>query len=365
MATETKAQAQTQAIDEAKLQEFMGRAVGDLGAGFTAALVVIGDKLGLYKAMAESGALTPAQLAERTGTVERYVREWLDNQAASGYVAYDPPSGTYRLTAEQSLAFAQEGSPVFLPGAFHIIAAAFAAEPRISEKFRTGGGLEWGEHHACLFEGTERFFRPGYAANLVSSWLPSLGAGTVEKLRKGASVADIGCGLGASTILMAQAFPNSRFIGFDFHEGSITKARSRAKAAGVEDRVRFEVARSTDFPGSRYDLIAHFDSLHDMADPLGAARRVREALAPDGTWMIVEPFANDRAEDNHNPIGRIFYGASTVLCVPNSLAQKGAAMGAQAGEARLRTVVETAGFGSFRRATQTPFNLVFEAKRAA
>ena len=362
MAAEAKVQAGE--IDEAKLGAFMGRAVGDMGAAFSAVLVVIGDKLGLYKALAAAGPLTPAELAGKTGTVERYVREWLDNQAASGYVAYDPPSGRYHLPPEQALAFAQEGSPVFLPGAFHIIAACFAAEPKIAERFRTGGGLEWGEHHQCLFEGTERFFRPGYAANLVSTWLPSL-TGVVEKLRKGATVADVGCGLGASTILMAQAFPASRFFGFDYHEGSITTARARAKAAGVEDRVTFSVARSTDFPGGRYDLIANFDSLHDMADPLGAARRVREALAPDGTWMIVEPFAGDRPEENHNPVGRVFYGASTMLCVPVSLAQRGPALGAQAGEARLRELVQTAGFAGLRRASQTPFNLVLEARRPA
>lgn len=364
MTTDTQENSQGAAIDEGKLQAFMGRAVGDLGAGFTAALVVIGDKLGLYKALAKEGPSTPAQLAAATGTVERYVREWLGNQAASGYVAYQPETGRYHLPPEQALAFAQEGSPVFLPGAFHIIAAAFAAEPRITERFRTGGGLEWGEHHPCLFEGTERFFRPGYAANLVSGWLPAL-HGVVDKLKKGGTVADVGCGLGASTILMAQAFPASRLFGFDSHEQSIAKARERAAAAEVTPRVKFEVCRATELPGAGYDLVANFDSLHDMADPLGAARRVREVLAPDGSWLIVEPFAGDRPEENHNPVGRVFYGASTMLCVPNSLAQRGPALGAQAGEARLREVVETAGFASFRRVAQTPFNLVFEARQGA
>jgi 2-polyprenyl-3-methyl-5-hydroxy-6-metoxy-1,4-benzoquinol methylase len=348
------------AIDETKLNEFMGRAVGDIGAALSAALVVIGDKLGLYKALA-TGAATPTELAKRTGTVERYVREWLNNQAAGGYVTYDPTSGSYSMTEEQQLALAQEGSPAFIPGAFQVIAACFAARDRVTECFRTGAGIEWGDHDPCLFEGTERFFRPGYAANLISSWLPAI-EGVVPALDRGALVADVGCGLGASTILMAQAYPRSRFIGFDCHRASIQTARERARQAGVDDRVQFEEARSTDYPGKGYDLVAHFDSLHDMADPLGAARHVRETLAPKGAWMIVEPFANDRVEQNFNPVGRVFYGASTVLCVPNSLAGKGPALGAQAGEARLREVALTAGFSGFRRATETPFNLVFEAR---
>jgi 2-polyprenyl-3-methyl-5-hydroxy-6-metoxy-1,4-benzoquinol methylase len=348
------------AIDETKLNEFMGKAVGDIGAALSAALVGVGDRLGLYKALA-TGAATPAELAKRTGTVERYVREWLNNQAAGGYVQYDAKSGTYSLPEEQALALAVEGSPAFIPGAFQIIAACFAAQDRIAECFKTGAGMEWGEHHPCLFEGTERFFRPGYAANLISSWLPAL-EGAVAKLRSGASVADVGCGLGASTILMAQSFPKSRFIGFDYHEASVRKAREKAREAGVDGRVSFEVARSTDYPGKGYDLVAHFDSLHDMADPLGAARHVRETLAPGGAWMIVEPFAGDKVEQNLNPVGRVFYGASTMLCVPVSLAGKGPALGAQAGEARLREVVLAAGFRAFRRATETPFNLVFEAR---
>jgi SAM-dependent methyltransferase len=349
------------AIDETKLNEFMGKAVGDIGAALSAALVVIGDKLGLYKALAKAGPSTPLELAAKTGTHERYVREWLGNQAAGGYISYDPKSARFSLPPEQAMALAEEGSPAFIPGAFQVIAAAFAAGEKIAERFRTGEGLEWGEHHACLFEGTERFFRPGYAANLVSSWLPAL-EGVVAKLNQGALVADVGCGLGASAILMAQAFPKSRFRGFDIHPGSIDLARERAKAAGVEDRVTFEVAKATDFPGSNYDLVAHFDCLHDMGDPLGAARRVREVLSPNGTWLVVEPFAGDKIEDNLNPVGRVFYGASTMLCVPNSLASQGPALGAQAGEKRLGEVVKAAGFRGFRRATETPFNLVLEAR---
>ena len=348
------------AIDEKKLNEFMGKAVCDIGAAISAALVGVGDRLGLYKALAQ-GPATPAALARRTGTVERYVREWLNNQAAGGYVGYDPASGTYSLSEEQALALAVEGSRAFIPGAFQVIAACFAAQERIAECFRTGAGMEWGEHQACLFEGTERFFRPGYAANLITSWLPAI-EGAVARLRKGALLADVGCGLGASTILMAQAFPGSRFIGFDYHEASVRKARERAREAGVDGRVSFEVARSTDYPGKGYDLVAHFDSLHDMADPLGAARHVRETLAPGGAWMIVEPFAGDHPEENHNPLGRVFYGASTLICVPVSLAGKGPALGAQAGETSLREVVRAAGFRGFRRAAETPFNLVFEAR---
>jgi SAM-dependent methyltransferase len=349
------------AIDETKLNEFMGKAVGDIGAALSAVLVVIGDKLGLYKALAKAGPSTAAELAAKTSTHERYVREWLGNQAASGYVAYDAKTARFSLPEEQAMAFAEEGSPAFLPGAFQVIAAAFAAGEKITERFRTGEGLEWGEHHACLFEGTERFFRPGYAANLVSSWLPAL-EGVVPKLKEGALVADVGCGLGASVILMAQAFPKSRFRGFDIHPASIELARERAKAAGVADRVTFEVAKATNFPGSNYDLVAHFDSLHDMGDPLGAARRVREVLSPGGTWLIIEPFAGDKLEDNLNPVGRVFYGASTMLCVPNSLASHGPALGAQAGEKRLREVVMAAGFRGLRRAAETPFNLVLEAR---
>jgi 2-polyprenyl-3-methyl-5-hydroxy-6-metoxy-1,4-benzoquinol methylase len=348
-------------VNEAKLQEFLGKAVGDIGAAMSAAHVVIGDKLGLYKAMAAAGPITPAELAQRTGTKERYVREWLNNQAAGGYATYEAASGRYTLPPEQAFALADDASPAFLPGAFQLILAALKAEPRIAENFRTGAGLDWRDHDPGLFEGTERFFRANYVGNLMSSWIPAL-EGVEEKLRAGAKVADIGCGHGASTLLMAQAFPQSKFIGFDYHQGSIEAARQRAKAAGLADRVTFEAARSTDYPGRDYDFVTHFDCLHDMGDPAGAARHVRETLAADGTWMIVEPFAGDHVQDNLNPVGRVYYGASTLICVPASLAHDGPALGAQAGEARLREVVTAGGFTRFRRATQTPFNLVLEAR---
>jgi SAM-dependent methyltransferase len=349
-------------IDEKKLNEFLGKVVGDVGAAMSAALVVIGDKLGLYRAMAEAGPVTPSELAKGTGTAERYVREWLHAQAASGYVAYDATSGRFSLPPEQAFALADDASPASVPGLFHVTAAMWHGEERMVENFRTGGGLAWGAQHPCLFEGTERFFRSGYIANLVNAWLPALD-GVTAKLERGAKVADVGCGLGASTILMAKAFPKSRFVGFDSHDRSIALARQRAKQAAVDDRVTFEVAKSTDFPGLGYDLVAHFDCLHDMEDPVGAARHVRETLAGDGTWMIVEPFAGDRPEENHNPVGRVFYSASTLLCIPHSLAHHGPALGAQAGEARLRELVVTeGGFGKFRRATETPFNIVLEAR---
>jgi SAM-dependent methyltransferase len=349
------------AVSEAKLNEFMGKAVGDIGSAMSAALVIIGDKLGLYKAMAGAGPLTPAELSRRTVTVERYVREWCANQAAGGYLTYDAASATYTLPEEQAFALADENSPAFLPGAFQIIAAAIRAEPRIADNFRTGDGLAWGEHHHSLFEGTERFFRPNYNANLITSWIPALD-GVQDKLHRGAKVVDVGCGHGASTILLAQAFPQSRFFGFDYHEPSIAVARQRAEKAGMADRITFATARSTDYPGQNYDLVAHFDCLHDMGDPVGAARHVRETLAADGTWMIIEPFAGDRVEDNLNPVGRVFYAASTLICVPSSLSERGPALGTQAGEAKLREVVTAGGFTRFRRATQTPFNLVLEAR---
>jgi 2-polyprenyl-3-methyl-5-hydroxy-6-metoxy-1,4-benzoquinol methylase len=351
----------TTTIDQKKLEEFMGRAVGDIGSGISAALVMIGDKLGLYKGLA-AGPATPAELAARTETTERYVREWLNNQAAGGYVTYDAKAKKYSLSPEQTMALADETSPAFLPGAFQVVAAAMRAEPRISNAFRTGAGLDWTEQDPILFEGTERFFRPGYIANLTTAWLPALD-GVEAKLARGATVADIGCGHGASTIVMARAYPKSKFVGFDYHAASIETARRRAREAGVADRVRFEVATAQDFPGTDYDLAACFDCLHDMADPAGAARHIRGALAKDGTWLLVEPFANDRVEENLNPVGRVFYGASTVFCVPCSLAGHGPALGAQAGEARLREiVVEGGGFSRFRRATETPFNLVLEAR---
>ena len=349
-------------IDEKKLNDFIGKVVGDVGAAMSAALVVIGDKLGLYKAMAKGGPVTPKDLAHATGTTERYVREWLNAQAASGYVAYDAATQRFSLTPEQAFAFADDTSPASVPGLFHVTAAMWHGEEKMAANFRTGAGLSWGDQHPCLFEGTERFFRSGYIGNLVSAWLPAL-EGVTAKLERGAKVADVGCGLGASTILMAKAYPKSRFVGFDSHDKSIALARQRAQESGVADRVTFEVAKSTDFPGRDYDLVAHFDCLHDMEDPVGAARHVKETIARDGTWMIVEPFAGDHPEANHNPVGRVFYSASTMLCVPHSLAHHGPALGAQAGEARLRAVVvDGGGFSRLRRATETPFNLILEAR---
>ncbi len=349
------------AVNEEKLHELLGRFVTDFGAAFHAGLVVIGENLGLYKALAQE-PLTSAELAKRTGTNERYVREWLNAQAAGGYVEYDAATNSYYLSDEQAFTLADEKSPAYLPGAFLVAVSALRAVPKITERFRTGEGLGWHEHDHGLFRGTELFFRPGYAANLMSSWIPALD-GVEEKLRAGAKVADVGCGLGASTILMAEAFPNSTFIGYDYHENSIAMARQRATDAGVSARVNFEVAKAKEYPGNDYDLVAFFDCLHDMGDPAGAARHVRESLASDGTWMVVEPFANDHISENLNPVGRAFYSASTLICTPASLSQEvGLALGAQAGEARLREVVTAGGFTRFRRATQTPFNLIFEAK---
>jgi ubiquinone/menaquinone biosynthesis C-methylase UbiE len=349
-------------IDEAKLNEFMGKAVADMGAAIHAVMILLGDRLGLYKAMADGVALSSAELGERTGLHERYVREWLNANAASGYVLYDAATKKYILPPEQALALAIEDSPVYLPGMFQILSACFHDAGKIETAFRTGEGMGWHEHHHDLFHGTERFFRPNYNANLISSWIPSLD-GVEDKLRRGAKVADVGCGLGASTILMAKAYPQSRFHGFDYHEGSIEIAREQAGKAGVSDRIRFEVAAGKSFPGTDYDFITFFDCLHDMGDPAGAAAHVRKTLAPDGTWMIVEPYAEDAPEANHNPVGRIFYSASTMLCVPASMAQEtGAALGAQAGEQKIREVVTSGGFSRFRRASQTPFNLVFEAR---
>jgi SAM-dependent methyltransferase len=350
------------AIDEAKLEEFMGRAVVDMGAVISAPLFVIGEKLGLYKAMAGAGPLSSKELAERTGVAERSVREWLANQAAGGYVAYDSASDRYTLPDEHALALADEGSPFYILGVYDLIASLYADEEKIVEAFRSGDGMGWHEHDPRLFSGTERFFRPGYRAHLVSEWIPAL-KGVKEKLERGAKVADVGCGLGASTIIMADAFPNSRFYGFDYHPVSIERARQAASAAGVADRVTFEVAAAKDYSGGDYDLVTVFDCLHDMGDPVGASAHVLETLAPDGTWMIVEPFAGDRVEENLNPVGRIFYGASTVICTPASLSQEvGLALGAQAGEERLGEVIKQGGFTHVSRATETPFNLILEAR---
>ncbi|KRA72971.1 SAM-dependent methyltransferase [Lysobacter sp. Root667] len=346
-------------IDEARLNEFLGRAVGDLGASISATLMLVGDQLGYYRALAKE-ALSPAELASRTGTNERYVREWLGNQAAGGYVEYDAGNGRYSLSEEQALCLADPGGPVDLPGAYSIVEAAFHALERTKDNFRTGAGMEWGEHHPCLFQGTERFFRAGYNAHLLNEWLPALD-GVLDKLRQGAKVADVGCGHGASTTLMAKAFPNTSFIGYDYHAASIETARRRAQDAGI-DNAYFEVADASSYTGRNFDLIAFFDCLHDMGDPVGAARHARQALKPDGHCLLVEPFAGDRVEDNLNPVGRVYYGASSQICVPVSLARNGPALGAQAGEARLQQVMSEGGFSRFRRATQTPFNLVLEAR---
>ncbi|WP_418003533.1 class I SAM-dependent methyltransferase [Mycobacterium sp. PDNC021] len=347
-------------VDEAKLNEFLGMAIGDMGAAMSASLVLIGDRLGLYKALA-AGPLTSTQLAEKTGTVERYVREWLSNQAAGGYVQFDADSATWSMSPEQASCLADPNGPVDIPGAYNIIEAVFHVLDRTTENFKSGGGLEWGEHHPCLFAGTERFFRAGYNAELVSSWLPALD-GAVERLRSGGKVADVGCGHGVSTILMAQTYPNSTFIGYDYHPESIHVAAEHAEEAGVTNAL-FEVADATGYADMDFDLIAFFDCLHDMGDPVGAMQHTRAALKSDGIAMIVEPFANDHVQDNMNPVGRMMYGASSQICVPVSLARNGPALGAQAGEARLRDViVDQSGFTQFRRATETPFNLVFEAR---
>ena len=346
------------AIDQAKLNALLGRAVVDIGANFHAALVITGDKLGLFRAMRELGPTIPADLAKRTGTHERYIREWLSAMAAGGYITYESATEEFSLSEEQAVALLDAD----LPGAFLLAQATVKSEPRITDAFRTGKGVGWHEHDPALFEGTERFFRPGYAVNLVPTWIPAL-EGVQARLEKGGRVADVGCGHGASTILMAKAFPASRFVGFDYHEGSIEWARAAAKREGLGDRVTFEVASAKNYPGTNYDLVAFFDSLHDMGDPVGVGTHVRGSLGPNGTWLLVEPFAHDRLEDNLNPVGRLYYAASTMLCTPNSLAQEvGTALGAQAGEARLRQVATKAGFTRFRRAAETPFNLVFEAR---
>jgi SAM-dependent methyltransferase len=349
-------------LDQAKLDAFMGKMLNDMGATATAALVLIGDKLGLYKALAVTGPATPKALAEKTGTAERYVREWLAAQAAAGYVQYHAENGTYSMTPEQAVALADESSPAFVAGAYDVLQAMFLDEPKITSAFKSGSGVGWHEHSACLFRGTERFFRPGYAANLVQNWLPALD-GVVDKLKRGAKVADVGCGHGASTVVMAKAFPKSKFVGFDYHGPSVERAKQSAKEAGVGDQCTFEVAPAKSYPGNAYDLVALFDCLHDMGDPVGAAKHIRESLAPDGTFLLVEPAAADTVEGNLNPVGRMFYAASTMLCVPASLSQEvGMALGAQAGEARLREVVTAGGFKRFRKAAATPFNLVFEAR---
>ncbi|MFY9805441.1 MAG: class I SAM-dependent methyltransferase [Candidatus Acidiferrales bacterium] len=351
-----------QPVNEAKLHEFMMKAVGEMGAAMNTALILIGDKVGLYKAMAGSGPMTSQELAAKTSTTERYVREWLAAQAAGGFVTYDAATGKYTLPPEQAMALADENSPVFLPGYFQIVEASMKSVAKITDAFRSGKGVGWHEHDPGLFPGVERFFRPNYRAHLIKEWIPALGD-TEAKLKAGGRVADIGCGLGTSTILMAQAYPNSNFVGFDYHARSIELAREAAAKAGVADRVKFEVAPAKEFSGKGYHLVTFFDCLHDMGDPEGAARHVRETLDPNGAWMIVEPFANDKLEDNLNPIGRVFYAASTMLCTPASLSQEvGLGLGAQAGEGRLSKILKAAGFTRVRRAAETPFNIVLEAR---
>jgi SAM-dependent methyltransferase len=350
------------ALDPDKLMQFVFRAVDEVGATLNAALVVMGDKLGYYRTLAADGPLTAAELADRSGTALPYAREWLNAQAAGGYLTYDPATQRFTLPPEQAMAMTDENSPAYLPGFFQIALGTVHDTNQIVEIARSGAGFGWHQHGSDVHVGCERFFRPGYQANLIDGWLPALD-GVVEKLTRGAQVADIGCGHGASTILMAQAFPHSTFVGFDYHPESIATARERAAGAGVGDRVRFEVAGATAFGGSGYDLVAMFDCLHDMGDPVGAARHVRQAIAPDGTWLLVEPMAGDRLEDNLNPIGRAYYGFSTLLCTPHSLSQDvGLALGTQAGPARLRDVTTAGGFTRFAEVAQTPFNQVLEVR---
>jgi ubiquinone/menaquinone biosynthesis C-methylase UbiE len=349
-------------LDEAKLNEFIGKAVNEWGAAQGALLILVGDKLGLFKAMAGTGALTPEELAKKTGTHPRIIKEWLAAQAAGGFVTYNPASGTYTLPEEQAFALADENSPAYIAGGYQILAGLFKDEEKIIQAFRTGKGLGWGDHHHYLFEGTERFFKPNYAANLTTNWIPAL-EGVEDKLKmRGAKVADVGCGHGVSTILMAKAYPNSQIVGFDYHRPSIEWATKKAEKEGLKN-ITFEVAGATDYPGDDYDLVTFFDCFHDMGNPSAAARNVLQTLKKkDGTWMLVEPFANDKLEDNLNPIGRIFYSGSTMICVPASLNENGPALGAQAGEEKIREVVTSAGFSKFSRATQTPFNIIYEAR---
>lgn len=350
-----------QDLDPARLDSILGQLVTDMGAAMNGALVLIGVDLGLWRALDDHGPATSTQLAERTGLRERYLREWLSAQAGSGYLLHDPDTGTFTLPPEHALALARQDSPVYMAGGFHLIGSVYKDRARITDRIRTGDGFGWHEHDPELFVGTEQFFRPGYRANLVDAWLPALD-GVVDRLRAGAVVADIGCGHGVSTTILAQAFPQSTVRGFDYHDASIARARELAAEQGIGNAV-FAVASAAEFPGEGYDLICYFDCLHDMGDPVGALRHAREVLAGDGTVMLVEPFARDSLTENLNPVGRMYYAASTVLCTPSSLSQPVAlGLGAQAGEQRLAEVAREAGFGSFRRATETPFNLVLEAR---
>lgn len=348
-------------IDENKLNTLLGKMVTEIGAAAIGPLIIIGDKLGIYKTMEKVGSSTSAQLAKAADVNERYLREWLSAHAASGYIEYDDTNETFTLSPEQAFVFSNSDSPVLMTGAYYAISSVYHDVPTMEKAFQSGEGVSWGDHHSCLFCGTEKFFRPSYATNLVQNWLPSLD-GVVEKLKKGAKVADVGCGHAASTLIMAKAFPKSEFIGFDFHQGSIDHATSVAKNSGL-DNISFQIATAKDFSGSDYDLVTFFDCLHDMGDPVGACAHVKKVLKPDGTCMIVEPFANDTLKDNMNPVGRVYYSFSTLLCTPSSMSQEvGLALGAQAGEKRLGEVLHNAGFNHFRRATETPFNLILEAR---
>lgn len=348
-------------VDQQKLDDLAGKMVADMGAAAVAPLVIVGDRLGLYKALAEHGPMSPEELAERTGTTERYVQEWCAAQAGSGYVDFDAATGRFRMTPEQQAVFSDDDSPYNMTGGYYAIGSMFIDEPKITHVFQTGEGVSWGDHSACLFCGTEKFFRPGYMAHLTAEWLPAL-EGVMDKLERGALVADVGCGRGASTLVMARAFQRSRFVGFDFHQASIDRANQLARDSGL-DNVRFEVAAAKHYPGTNYDLVAFFDCLHDMGDPVGAIAHTRRALKPDGTVMIVEPFAHDQLQDNLNPIGRMYYAFSTMICVPASISQEvGLALGAQAGRKKLEEIVREGGFTRFRVATTTPFNLILEAR---
>ena len=348
-------------VDTERLNQFVGKMLGDLGGAASVPLVRIGDALGLYKALHGGGPMTPGELAARTRVHERYLREWLSHDAAAGYLAYDPQSGRFELLPEQAMVFVVEDSPMNMMGAFDLMDAMQKNQGKVEEAFRSGGGVPWGDLQ-CMFCATARFFRPGYQNNLVQQWLPALD-GVVAKLERGAAVADVGCGCGWSTVIMAKAFPNSRFVGYDYHAASIEDARAHARDHGVEANARFEVGTAKDIPAGGFDLVTFFDCLHDMGDPAGAAAHVKRMLKPDGTWMIVEPMAGDRLEDNLNPVGRLYYAGSTMICVPTSLSQEvGAALGAQAGEAKLRGVIAAGGFGNIRRAAETPFNMILEAR---
>jgi SAM-dependent methyltransferase len=349
-------------VNESKLEELHGKVVGDVAGSMGLLLAYIGDKLDLYSALAEISPATSQELADNTGVNERYVREWLSANAAGGYMNYDPASDQFSMTPEQAVIFAAEGNPACMQGFFQAVISAYIDEPKVTDVFRTGKGLPWGDHSECLFCGTERFFRPMYAANLVDSWLPALD-GVREKLEAGAKVADIGCGHGSSTIIMAKAFPNSTFHGFDFHEPSIEHARERARAMGVARNTIFEVVTAKEYPGKNYDLVAIFDALHDMGDPVGACRHISDSLSYDGTFMLVEPFAGDSLAENMHPLGQIYYSFSALICVPASRSQEvGLGLGAQAGQKRLTEVLNEGGFSQVRRAAQTPTNIVLEAR---